>query len=85
MNAKKPQLVDNAVAPEMFATHAVDFSLAAGDIVSITLASQRSVDGDFVDVVVGRLVMPLVGYQEMVREVSVFLANFPRGTNAKHD
>jgi hypothetical protein len=76
MNAKnETPFVEDAFAPEIFATWAHNFSIPGGTVVSITLTSQRMVEGKFQDVVVGRLVMPVAGAQGLIGGLSSFLAS----------
>jgi hypothetical protein len=75
MNAKKPRVMDNPLAPELFGMYAASWSFPQGTMISVALANQRMVDGEFVDVVVGRLVMPLSGFQDMAEGVNKFLAS----------
>lgn len=85
MNAKKVDtpLLDDAFAPEIFATHASGFSIPGGTVVSVALASQRFVDGEFQDVTTARLVMPVAGVQNLIEGLTNFLANLSPPSDAE--
>src|SRR5271166_5345055 len=65
----KPEVVENILAPELFASEAFSFA-HAGDVLTITLVSNRwdnsTLPGAPKSVVVGRLVMPMRGVQGLV-------------------
>jgi hypothetical protein len=68
--------IDNPHAPEVFAAEAIGFLLHQGNV-HITLTSPRSDHGTQPptanNVVIGRLVMPLVGAQRFVMGLYDFL------------
>jgi hypothetical protein len=71
-----PKIVENLFGPELYAESAVFFSTKNGNV-SITLTSGRFDAGDngvLKHVTVGRLVMPLIGAQELVLGLYDFLA-----------
>lgn len=79
MNAKSStglNLAENPFAPETFATSADSFALLGSTNISINLVSTRMVAGELVDVVVGRVVMPIAGAQGLVGGLNQFLGNF---------
>ena len=72
----KTRVVDNPLAPDIFADAAIGFALRNG-VVSLTLTSQHvdhtAAAGPINDVVIGRLVMPVIGAQQLAFGLSKFL------------
>ena len=69
------KLLDDPTAPDIFATGAEAFSAPGGICVSITLTSQRYAEGEFQDVTIGRLVMPMGGAQALATGLLNFIAS----------
>ena len=71
-----PRVIDNPVAPDLFADSAIGFSLRNG-VVSITLSSQRvdhtEAPAAINNVVIARLVMPVFGAQHLILGLYDFL------------
>lgn len=75
-NSGKAPLIENVLAPEVFAAEASSFMAGAG-IVSITLTSFRydntTPPGEQKKVVIGRLVMPIIGAHGLATGLFDFL------------
>ena len=73
---KKGSLVENVLAPEMFASEAASFALVSRIKIVVSLDSSRwnSELGEFQKVVVGRVVFPISGAQALAVSLNDFLS-----------
>ena len=85
---RPPKLLDNPLAPDVFADDAAGIFLL-GNNVRITLSSWRvshvTSPGPVSRVVIGRLVMPLIQAEALVKNLSDFLEQNRKQAMAQHE